>query len=245
MTTDYDPIAEQYQRSKQQPWRTHIEAFSLLQLAGDTRGQHVLDVACGEGFYTRQLKHPGTASVTGLDLSASMIELARTQEAAQQLGIHYVVGDARQLPYTETFDLVVAAYLLNYAHDRQELQTMCDSIARCLKPGGRFVTVNSSPALDFSRAPSYRSYGFEIEVVGAFGEGAPLTWRFHLEDGTFSLENYYLDTAIHESALRAAGFREVQWPAPRLSPAALAGPAAEQWELFLAHSPVAFLECRK
>lgn len=29
MTTDYDPIAEQYKRSKQQPWRTYIECFTL------------------------------------------------------------------------------------------------------------------------------------------------------------------------------------------------------------------------
>jgi hypothetical protein len=35
MTTDYDPIAEQYKRSKLQPWRTYIEAFTLMDLIGD------------------------------------------------------------------------------------------------------------------------------------------------------------------------------------------------------------------
>ena len=50
MTTDYDPIAEQYKRVKQQPWRTHIEAFSLMELIGPLTGQTVLDVACGDGF---------------------------------------------------------------------------------------------------------------------------------------------------------------------------------------------------
>ena len=29
MTTNYDPIAEQYKRSKQQPWRTFIEATAV------------------------------------------------------------------------------------------------------------------------------------------------------------------------------------------------------------------------
>ena len=38
MTTNYDPIAEQYQRSKQQPWRTFIECFTLMELMGDPRG---------------------------------------------------------------------------------------------------------------------------------------------------------------------------------------------------------------
>ena len=35
MTTDYDPIAEQYKRSKLQPWRAHIEAYTLVGLLGD------------------------------------------------------------------------------------------------------------------------------------------------------------------------------------------------------------------
>ena len=29
MTTHYDPIAEQYKRSKLQPWRTHVESYTL------------------------------------------------------------------------------------------------------------------------------------------------------------------------------------------------------------------------
>ena len=50
MTTDYDPIAEQYKRSKQQPWRTYIEAFTLMDLIGDPPGKEVIDIACGEGL---------------------------------------------------------------------------------------------------------------------------------------------------------------------------------------------------
>ncbi|MBF8288882.1 MAG: hypothetical protein HW381_1990 [Candidatus Rokubacteria bacterium] len=30
MTTDYDPIAEQYKRSKLQPWRTHVESLLVF-----------------------------------------------------------------------------------------------------------------------------------------------------------------------------------------------------------------------
>ena len=50
MTTNYDPIAEQYRRSKQQPWRGHIEAFTLMGLIGDPTGKAVIDIACGDGF---------------------------------------------------------------------------------------------------------------------------------------------------------------------------------------------------
>jgi len=245
MTTNYDPIAEHYKRSKQQPWRTFIECFTLMELIGDPRGMAVLDVACGEGFYTRMIRQRGAARLTGVDLSVGMIDLARRQESEQQLGIDYIVGDARELSGTEPFDLAVAAYLLNYAHNRDELQSMCDGIARSLREGGRFLTVNCNPALNFPAAPSYRKYGFATTVVGDWREGAPITWTFHLADGPFDIENYYLDVATHEAAFRQAGFRQVRWHAPSLAPAGLTENDQEYWSSFLDYPPISFIECVK
>lgn len=245
MTTNYDPIAEQYKRSKQQPWRTFVECFTLMNLVGDPHEKAVLDVACGEGFYTRLIRERGAARVTGIDLSQGMIDLARDQEAQHQQGIEYFVGDARELNHTDQFDLAVAAYLLNYARNREELQSMCDGIAHSLKPGGRFVTVNCNPAQTFPTAPSYRKYGFEISVIGEWQEGAPLTWKFHLEDGQFDLENYYLNVATHEAALRQAGFREVRWHIPQLSPEGLQQHDQDFWSSLLEYPPMTFIECVK
>lgn len=242
MTTDYDPIAEQYRRAKQQPWRAHVEAFTLLRLVGDVTGRSVIDIACGEGFYTRMIRQRGAARVLGVDLSARMIDLARATEAQQRLGVEYQVGDGRALGVGRVFDLAVAAYLLNYARDRAELQAMCDGIAACLRPGGRFVTVNANPGLDFSTAPSYRRYGFETTVRGPWVEGAPVTWTFHLEDGPFDIENYWLDVAAHEDALRRAGFREVRWHRPALAPEGAVGVPPGHWDDLLGHSPIAFIE---
>lgn len=245
MTTDYNPIAEQYRRAKQQPWRAYVEAFTLMQLVGDPTGKAVIDIACGEGYYSRMLKHRGAARVVGVDLSEGMIALARQAEAQQRLGVEYVVGDARSLEFDGTFDLAVAAWLLNYAHDRAELDAMCAAVARCLKPGGRFVTVNSSPACDFSAAPSYRAYGFETSVIGAFGPGAPITWTFHLEDGPFGIENYFLDLPAHEAALREAGFATVRWHQPRVAPEGEAALGRDHWTTLLENPPFIFIECVK
>lgn len=243
MTTDYNPIAEKYKRSKLQPWRTHIESFTLLELIGDLAGKSVLDVACGEGYYTRLVRQRGAAQVLGVDLSDRMIELARAQESAEPLGIEYRVGDGRNLQLPEKRELVVAAYLLNYARDRGELAAMARGIAACLKPGGRFVTVNSSPLLDFSRAPSFKKYGFETTFVGQWREGTPITWTFYLDDGAFQLENYYLDAAVHEDVFRTAGFREIHWHVPRLSADGESEFGRQFWDTFLASPPVAFIEC--
>lgn len=63
MTTDYDPIAEQYQQSKHQPWRAFIERFTMMNLIGNLDGLSVLDLACGEGFYSRLVRQRGAKRV--------------------------------------------------------------------------------------------------------------------------------------------------------------------------------------
>jgi SAM-dependent methyltransferase len=187
----------------------------------------------------------GAAQVLGIDLSERMIELAQRQEAAHPLGITYQVGDGRDLALAEPQDLVLAAYLLNYARNRDELSAMCRGIARCLNPGGRFVTVNANPALDFSRAPSYRPYGFATTAQAPLREGTPVRWEFFLEEGPFSIENYHLDVAAHEEALRAAGFRDIRWHAPAVSAEGTAAFGTDYWKVFQQQPPVTFIECVK
>jgi SAM-dependent methyltransferase len=84
----------------------------------------VIDIACGEGFYTRMIRRRGAAKVSGVDLSEKMIGLARVSEAQQQLGIDYMVGDGLSLGVETQYDLAVAAYFLSYAHDCEELDAM-------------------------------------------------------------------------------------------------------------------------
>ena len=245
MTTDYDPIADDYKRSKELPWRGFIERFTLLNLMGNIEGKSVLDVACGEGFYTRMLREQGANQVTGIDISQGMIDLARQQEKDNQLGIEYVVEDARELTGEHQYDLVLAAWLFNYARTAEELSQMCQSVAKALKPAGRLVAVNCNPACDFRDAPSYREYGFETSLVGPWQEGTPITWRLFLSDGHFEIENYHLSQATHEIALKSAGFTTVAWKPAELSPAALKDNAPSHWDTIMNHPPFTFLECVK
>ncbi len=130
MDTDYDRIAEQYQRARPQPWRTHIERYTSLRLVGDVAGKAVIDLACGEGYYTRALRQQGAARIVGVDMSRAMIGLAEAEEARRPLGVEYRVGDVQTLEVPGEFDLAFAAYLLNYARSAEELAQMCRSVAR-------------------------------------------------------------------------------------------------------------------
>src|SRR5262249_53067422 len=87
MNSEYDPLAAAYQRSKLLPFRVYSEIPNHLESLGDVRDRHVLDLACGEGFYTRLIRRAGAARVVGVDLSAEMIGLAREQETKAPLGI--------------------------------------------------------------------------------------------------------------------------------------------------------------
>lgn len=244
MTTDYNVIAQQYKKSKEQPWRSRIETYSLMKRVGDLKGKKVLDVACGEGYYTRKLRGAGAAAV-GIDLSERMIELARAQEAREPQGITYRVEDARSEGVGEEFDLAVAAWLLVYARNRAELSAICRGLARRLKSGGRFVTITGNPDLCTFQMPDYRKYGFTVTVVDRVYEGAPVTWTIHQDGSSFEIENYYLPMEAYESAFAEAGFLDFQVHPLELSSDPRDGDDRAFWADFLNYPPAVLIDCMK
>jgi toxoflavin synthase len=246
--TDYNQgrIAEQYQEAKRQPWRARVEKYSFMNRIGDLRGKKVVDVACGEGHFTRLLREMGAAEVTGFDLSERMIELAREQEEASPLGIQYLVEDARSVVPQHDFDLAVSAWLLVYAHNRVELAEMCRGLACWLRPGGRFVTFTTNPDVySFHPRVDYRKYGFEIKLDEKTTEGAPILWTIHLKDSSLDIENYYLPVSAYESAFRDAGFSDFYVHGLELSPHPEGEDDRSFWADLIDFPPAIMVECVK
>lgn len=244
MTTDYNQIADQYKKAKEQAWRSRVELFSLLNLIGDLAGKRVVDLACGEGWLTRHLRKAGASEVVGVDISEEMIALGRSQEASEPLGIEYRVEDARAAGSPQAFDLAVSNWLLVYAHDRRELGAMCRGLARRIKPGGRFVTLTANPALYSmqSHPPDYRKYGFEVRLPESAYEGAPLVFTIHVDDSSFEIENYYMPIEAHESALHDAGFRDVACHTLALAPNPHAADEGQYWADMLTYPPAIMID---
>ncbi len=245
MTTNYDKIAKEYKSAKQQLWRQHIERFTLFKLLGDLKGKTVLDLACGEGFYSRLIKRCGAARVVGVDISQGMIDLAQHEEDSNPLGIDYLVQDIKQLELHETFDVVVAAYLLNYAQTYNQLLKICSVIARHLKDGCRLLLVNNNPQHLVDGFMSTRKYGFIKRAHGPLIDGTPVDYIFFLGDDSFVITNYHLSIETHESAFQAAGFRRVTWHNPKLSPEIFNDADHHYWSGFLEQPPIIFVECEK
>src|ERR1043166_1707922 len=124
-TAQYDHIGGKYDEYAQTATLKRAESYTFFRLVGTLEGKRVLDLACGLGFYTRQLKHRGAAHVVGVDISPEMVRLARAQASEAPDGIEYHVGDAAALPQIDRFDLVTAVYLLNYATSKEQMRAMC------------------------------------------------------------------------------------------------------------------------
>jgi SAM-dependent methyltransferase len=105
----------------------------------------VLELACGTGRLTLPLKKAG-ADITGLDVAAPMVALARRKAAAAGLDIPFLKGDARRFSLGRKFKLVFMAFnSLQHLGRREDLEGLFSSVRRHLAPGGRFIFDVFSP----------------------------------------------------------------------------------------------------
>jgi ubiquinone/menaquinone biosynthesis C-methylase UbiE len=112
----------------------------LLQMAGPTAADAVLDVACGAGAVAcaaaRTARH-----VTGIDLTPAMIERAEALQAEVGLAnLAWHVGDVARLPFPAgRFDVVVTRYSLH--HFLRPAEVVAE-MARVCKPSGRVAVAD-------------------------------------------------------------------------------------------------------
>jgi SAM-dependent methyltransferase len=98
-------------------WIGQREAALVLRSLAPRRGESLLDVGCGTGYFTRALAASLDGRVTGVDLNPEWIGFARGREAGR---VTYDVGDARALPYADaSFDLVVSIAALCFIEDEE------------------------------------------------------------------------------------------------------------------------------
>jgi phosphatidylethanolamine/phosphatidyl-N-methylethanolamine N-methyltransferase len=102
-------------------------------------GYRVHEVGVGTGINTSL--YPTNCSVTGIDLSASMLEKAR--ERVRREGLRHVrlqEMDAAHLIFADdTFDIVYAPYLVSVVPDPVQV---VKEMRRVCRPGGKIVILN-------------------------------------------------------------------------------------------------------
>ena len=144
----------------------------LLALLGPGSGR-CLDLACGTGINLRRLTDAGW-TVTGIDLSADQLRLARERAPA---AVELLQADATALPFEDdSFDAVACALLHT---DVADFAAVCREAARVLRPGGRLAYVGIHPCFvgPFARNPPgeppelHPGYRYTAWTTEGFGDG--------------------------------------------------------------------------
>jgi SAM-dependent methyltransferase len=133
----YDGHSEWYDQYFGPGHRPPAEELAFLREAlGTGHGQVCVDLACGTGLWAQPIAEAGYRTA-GLDISADQLRFARRRHAA------LARADARSLPVRDAAVPVVVGMFFHT--DLEDFPAAVRQVARCLRPGGRFIYAGLHP----------------------------------------------------------------------------------------------------
>jgi ubiquinone/menaquinone biosynthesis C-methylase UbiE len=136
-------------------------------------GSHVLEVAPGPGYLSVELARLDKYQVTGLDVSRSFVEFARTNARQAGVQVDFRHGNAADMPFADgTFDFIIStAAFKNFAQPVRAIAEM----HRVLTPNGKALIV------DLRRDACLTSIKEAVNNMGMSRVNALITkWTFRL-----------------------------------------------------------------
>lgn len=121
------------------PWadRTEAEVDRAIMMLHPQGGERVLDLACGIGRHSLELRRRGF-EVVGVDISPDLLEMAEREAEAQSLEVSFVQADLRELDMRDEFDLVLSLNdgAVGYFETDEENRRTFEVISQALRDGG-------------------------------------------------------------------------------------------------------------
>lgn len=151
--TKWDNVASWYDNylGGEDTYQSKVIAPNLLRMLSVKKGESVLDLACGQGYFSRLVKDQG-AGVTGVDLSEKLIKIAKEKNS----DIDFVVASAEDTKLKKDFFDKVFTVLA--FENIKNIDETVGEIKRVLKNNGSFTLVMLHPAF---RIPQYADWGFD------------------------------------------------------------------------------------
>ncbi len=118
-----------------------FELPTLFSMMPDLNGKKVLDLGCGAGERCLDYLKLGAVSVTGIDISAKMLDVARKEHSDPKITyINMAMEDIGSID--ETFDVVISSLALHYVED---FSGVAENVYRLLSDGGIFLFSQEHP----------------------------------------------------------------------------------------------------
>ena len=137
--TSFDELYLRLFEAMLSPERTEQEVMGSTVMLGLRPGDRILDLCCGQGRHAVPLARAGYR-VAGLDRSVYLLDQARQRADRAGVGVQWVRGDMRRLPWGERFDACLNLFTaFGYFEGEEENQRVLDEVCRVLKPGGRLL----------------------------------------------------------------------------------------------------------
>ncbi|CAL2059119.1 bifunctional demethylmenaquinone methyltransferase/2-methoxy-6-polyprenyl-1,4-benzoquinol methylase UbiE [Tenacibaculum sp. 190524A05c] len=143
-------------------WRKKV-----VKLVSENNPKQILDIATGTGDLALMMAELNPDKIVGLDISPGMLEVGKQKINKAKLSdkIEMVVGDSENIPFEDnTFDAITVSFgVRNFENLDKGLQ----EIHRVLKPGGKFVVLETSNPTKFPFKQGYKLYtNIFLPIVG-------------------------------------------------------------------------------
>lgn len=227
--SEYNAIGKQFKIYEGKPGHI-VQTRTLLNLAGNATNKSVLDLACGYGYFGRELHKRGASRVVGVDLSEAMIEFGKEESRRNGDNIDFRIGNVSELGKIGDFDIVIASFLFNYADSLSELKNMFQTAAQNLKPNGKLVAYTVDPDYIFEKG-NFTQYGVTILDETPYQEGHQMRAEF-IPNSPTPFTFYRWKRQDYDRIIKESGFSQLHWQKPMLLKSDISNYPQGFWDIY-------------
>jgi ubiquinone/menaquinone biosynthesis C-methylase UbiE len=131
-------------------YQAQVIAPNLSRLMQIKKGMTVVDIACGQGYFSR-IFHASGAEVFGADIASGLITTAKARSDKM---ISYSVAPSHKMPMIKDVSADMVTIILAIQNIEKVAETMLEA-KRILKPGGKMYIVLNHPAFRIPQASDW------------------------------------------------------------------------------------------
>ncbi|MBN1157002.1 methyltransferase domain-containing protein [Candidatus Woesearchaeota archaeon] len=153
----------------------HEESFqrrAISRLIKNVEGKRILDAGCGTGDWCIYFADKG-AVVSGVDISKTMIEIAKRETKKHKLKVDYEAVPLEKIAFPDkSFDIIISITTLQHITNPKRFRKAVKNLARVLKKNGIIALIEFSPPkrLKSWKDPRYMRYKTRGEWIGIFSK---------------------------------------------------------------------------